>query len=84
LAIAKALGLETEQDQHRQQSLHPRLPEGQGGGMLAVDLGGLLEFIERLGSNVTVVRELLDLQDTAVGGEADLAQRREVFGFLGV
>ena len=79
LAITKALGLEAEQEQHRQQSLHPLLPEGQGGHVLAVDLGRFLELIKRLGSDVAVVVQLLDLEHAPVGGEADLAQGRQVF-----
>jgi hypothetical protein len=76
--IAKALGLEAEQDQHRQQSLHPLLPEGQSGHMLAVDLGRFLELIKRLGPDVAVVGQLFDLQDASVGGEANLAQAGQI------
>ena len=47
--------------------------------MLAVDLGRFLEFIERLGSDVAVVSQLLDLEHAPIGGKANLAQRREVF-----
>ena len=41
--------------------------------MLAVDLGRFLEFFKGLSAEVAVVSQLLDLQDPAVGGEADLA-----------
>ena len=41
--------------------------------MLAVDLGRFLELIKRLGSDVAVVGQLLDLEHAPVGGEADLA-----------
>jgi len=79
LLITKALGLEAEQDGCREQGLHPRLAKRQGGGMLAVDRGRLLELIKRLGADVAVVGELFDLQHAAVGGEANLAQGRQVF-----
>ena len=47
--------------------------------MLAVDLGRFLELIKRLGPDVAVVGQLLDLEHAPVGGEADLAQGRQVF-----
>ena len=47
--------------------------------MLAVDLGRLLELIKRLGPEVAIVGQLLDLEYAPVGGEADLAQGRQVF-----
>jgi hypothetical protein len=46
--------------------------------MLAVDLGRFLQFLKRLGSDAAVVSQLLDLEHTPVGGEADLAERRQV------
>lgn len=47
--------------------------------MLAVDLGRFLELIERLGSDVAVVSQLLELEHASIGGKANLAQRRVVF-----
>ena len=47
--------------------------------MLAVDLGRFLEFIKGLSSDRAVMSQLLDLEQALVGGEADLAQCRQVF-----
>ena len=38
-----------------------------------------MEFSKRLGADVAVVSQLLDLQDPAIGSEADLAQGGQIF-----
>src|SRR3990172_1903712 len=78
LAVGEAAGTEPEEEQRQEQGLHARISEAQASGALPADLLGSLDALERVFAHRAVVAEALDVEQTSVGGEADLPQRREV------
>ena len=77
-AIVEPTQLETENDQHREQSLHSLVAEAQGGRSLPFHLGGTNHPVKRVFAYRAIVRDLLDVEKTPVGLKADLPQRGQV------
>src|SRR5262249_38608374 len=76
--VGKATYLETENDQHGEQGLHPGVAEFQRGSALAFDRYGPDHLIQGVFANGAVVRDLLDIEQTSVGLKADLPQSGQV------
>ena len=76
--IGESFGLEAEQNQHGQKCLDARVSEAEGGSTLILDLDRLLEFLEGLGTEVAIVGDLFHLEDTPIGGEANLPEFGQV------
>jgi len=66
--------VQPEGEQRREQGLGTWVTEAQRGGVLAVDVDGVVDGGERVGSGDRVVADALDAQQAPVGGEADLPQ----------
>jgi hypothetical protein len=62
----------------REQGLHARVSETQGGRTLTVDLDGADDVGECILSYGAVMGDLLDLQQAPVGSKADLPQCGQV------
>src|SRR3990172_2295555 len=78
LAVGEATGTQSEEQESQEEGLDARIPEAETGGALAVDALGVLDALKRVFAERTVMAEALDVEQTSVGGEADLPQRREV------
>ncbi len=73
---AKPLRQQTELQEEAEQGLHSGIGEAQGGGALLVDGEGLIELLERSFVEGAIMAERLDVEETSVGREADLALGR--------
>ena len=69
---------EEEEEQDIEQGLHTRIGEAQRCGTLVVDSDGLLQVLEGRFADEAVVTDALDVEQTSVGGKADLAQFGEI------
>ncbi len=78
LTVAEALDLEAEQHEDAEESLHARVAESQGAGTLAVHGCRSLQVLESGGPDPAVVAGFLDFEHAVIGGEADLAELRQV------
>src|SRR5580765_516101 len=76
--IGEPAKLKTEDDQYGEQSLDARIIEPQSRDSLTVDLGWPDYPIKSVLPNRAIVRNLLDVEKTPVGLEADLTQGRQV------
>ena len=76
--VGEPLGQQTIEDQHAQERLHTRIGEGQGGHALVADDLGPRDLLERVVAEEAIVAELLDVEQTSIGGEADRPQRGQV------
>jgi len=76
--IGEPVELKTEDDQYGEQSLDARIAEPQSRSSLAIDLGRPDYPIERVFANRAIVGDLLDVEKTPVGLEADLPQGGQV------
>jgi hypothetical protein len=76
--IGEPAELKTEDDQHGEQGLDARITEPQSRSSLTIDLGRSDYPIEGVLSNRAIVGNLLDVEKTPVGLEADLPQARQV------
>src|SRR4051812_37104343 len=76
--IGKALKLETEDSQHGEKRLHARIAKAEGGGTLAINFDRPYNLMESILSDGTVVRDLLDVEQTSIGSNADLPQSGQV------
>jgi hypothetical protein len=70
--------LKTEDDQYGEQSLDARITEPESRSSLTVDLGWPDYPFKSVLPNRAIVRNLLDVEKTPVGLEADLPQGRQV------
>src|SRR2546430_15506528 len=61
-----------------QQSLHPRISKAQRCRTLSIDHDRSLQVLERCFADEAVVADALDVEQTSVGGKADLAQFLEI------
>ena len=77
-AVIEPSQLETEYDQDSEQGLHALVAKAQGGGPLTFHRDGTNHPVKRVFANLAIVRNLLDVQKTPVGLEADLPQRGQV------
>jgi hypothetical protein len=75
VGVGEPVGLEPEDQQHGQQRLGAGIAEAQAGGVLTGDVGGGGDGGERGGSGGRVMADVFDVQQTSVGGEADLPHR---------
>ena len=78
IAIGKPAGLETEDHQGGQQLLHALVVEAKSRDPPTVHLEGSSHLAGSVLTDSAVVGQSLDVQETSVGLEADLAQHREV------
>ena len=78
LPIVEPTQWETEYHQHGEQGLHARIAKAQRRGPLPFYFDGTNHPVKRVFANPAVVRNLLDVQQTSVGSEADLPQRGQV------
>ena len=76
--IGEPTQLETESNQDGEQGLHAFVTEPQSRSSLAVDFGRTDYSIEGVLSNRAIVGNLLDVEKTPVGLEADLPQGGQV------
>jgi hypothetical protein len=76
--IGEPAELKTEYDQHGEQSLDALVTEPQSRGSLTIDRGRTDYPIERILAYRAIVGNLLDVEKTPVGLEADLPQGRQV------
>ena len=67
-----------EQQQDVTQALNARICESQVGGALVVDGDGFLHVLEGRFADEAVVADALDVEQTSVGGKADVAQLVEI------
>src|SRR5437588_341249 len=61
-----------------QQPLHPRISKAQRCRTLSIDHDRSLQVLERCFADEAVVADALDVEQTSVGGKADLAQFLEI------
>ena len=78
LAIREALRLQPEDDHCGQESLDARVAEAEGWGALPMGDGRATYLLERFLADDGVVTEALGVQQTPVGGEADLPQGGQI------
>lgn len=78
VAVRKATRQKTKEDQSAQERKHTSIAEAQCGRALATDADGLLDSSERGFADRAVVTDTLDVEETSVGGEADLPQSGKV------
>jgi hypothetical protein len=71
VAIGEPGRLETEDDQSREEGLDALLFEAQGRGPLAIDLDGTGDLRERRFTELAIVADSLDVEQTSIGAEAD-------------
>src|SRR3954462_9078205 len=76
--IGKSLKLETEDSQHGQKRLHALIAKAECGGTLAIHFDRPYNLIKSILSDGTVVRDLLDVEQTSMGSKADLPQSGQV------
>src|SRR5229473_4558085 len=69
---------EEEEEQDIEQGLNPWIGEAQRRGTLVVDGDGSLQVLEGCLADEAVVTDALDVEQTPVGGKADLAQFGEI------
>ena len=65
---------EEEQEEDVEEALHARIGKAQRGGTLVVDDDGSLHILEGCFADEAVVTDALDVEQTSVGGKADVAQ----------
>jgi len=78
VAVGEPVGQETKHDERRQQRLDTGVGEAQSGGALTVDDDGRSDSSEGVFAAPGLVADSLDVQETSVGGEADLPQGGQV------
>ena len=76
--IVEPTELETEYDQNSEQGLHPLVTEPQCRRSLAIHLGRTDYPIESIFADRAIVGNLLDVEETSVGLEAELPQGWQV------
>ena len=76
VAVGKTPRQQTKHQQRAEQRLHGRVGETQAAGPLPIDLDRFIDTVERVFADGTVLADPLDVQQTSVGLEADLAARR--------
>ena len=76
--IVEPTQLETEDDQDGEQGLHPLVAEPQCRSALSVYFDGTDYLIKGVFADRAIMGNLLDVQKTPVGLEADLPQSRQV------
>lgn len=78
LAVGKAVGLEAADDDRGEQGVDARVTEAQPGGALAVHEYWLADLVEHGVTDDRVVTDRLGVEETPIGGEADLPQGGQV------
>ena len=81
-AVGKASDLQSEAEYRRHESLHPGLTVTQACGALVVDHDRLGDLAQGHFTQRAVLRDLLDVQETSVGAEANLPQQRQILEAL--
>ena len=76
--IGEPAELEAEYDQDGEKGLHALVTEPQSRSSLTVDFGGTDDSVEGVLANRTIVGNMLDVEKTPVGLEADLPQSGQV------
>ena len=70
--------METESDQHSEQSLHLRITKTQCGCSLPIDMNGTNHLLKRIFADRAIVGNSLDVQQTPIGLKADLPQSGQI------
>jgi hypothetical protein len=78
VAIGKTLGEKTKKQQGQEQGEYGGVAETHPAGTLPVNFRGLNELAKRRFTKGRVMAELLDVQETSVGFEAELPERGQV------
>jgi hypothetical protein len=74
VGVGEAVGMYPQHQQHGEEGLRAGVAETQPGGVLPTDVGRCGDGGEGFGSGGGVVADVFDVQQTSVGGEADLPQ----------
>lgn len=78
VSVRESPGQQTKHQQRTEYGQHDRIGKLQAAGALAVDRGWLGKLIELILAKGRIMIELLDVQQTSVGGEGHLPQRGKV------
>ena len=78
LCVSETLGLHAKQHQGIEQCLGARIAKAQRRGALPIDFDGAYHLIKSVFADGAVVRDGLDLKESSVGLEADVAKRGQI------
>lgn len=78
IPVGEAPREQTKQEQGGEEHQHSRIPETQGRGALLAHLHRLMNRLKGRFAQAAIMADSLDVQQTSVGVEADLAQGAQV------